>query len=99
LIGDVNLLVERKFHRVSRRFEFGFRRMDCWNHYASSGIDHIFDEPERVSFFLFGLSEKMLRKLRQRFHRKMGRYRIILQLCAELVSDLFVNGIDDFLTR
>ena len=41
----------------------------------------------------------MLRKLRQRLGRKMRPDGVILKLRAELVPDLFVNGIDDFLAR
>jgi len=48
--------------------------------------------------FLPRLLEEMRRKLRQRFRRKMGRYRVILQLRAEFVSDLFVNGVNNLLT-
>src|SRR5438552_2528349 len=50
-----------------------------------------------MSFLFLGLLEKMLRKLRQRLRREMRRDRVILQLCAELVSDLLVNGVDNFL--
>src|SRR5437016_5568348 len=65
----------------------------------STGIDHIFDEAQGVTFFFLGLLEKMLGQLRQRLGRKMGRDRVILQLRAELVTDLLVNGVDDFLAR
>ena len=41
----------------------------------------------------------MLRQLRQRLGRKMRRDRVILQLRAELVSDLLIDGIDNLLTR
>src|SRR5206468_8159223 len=49
--------------------------------------------------FFLGLLEKMLRQLRQRFGRKMRRDRVILQLRAELVPDLFIYCINDLLTR
>src|SRR6267378_4935780 len=50
-----------------------------------------------MTFLFLGLLEKMLGKLRQRLRRKMRRDRVILQLRAELVPDLFVDRIDDFL--
>jgi len=52
-----------------------------------------------MALFFLCLSEKMLRKLRQRLRRKMRRNGIILQLCAELVSNLLVDRVNDFLTR
>ena len=42
---------------------------------------------------------KMLRQLRQRFGRKMGRDRVILQLRAKLVPDLLVYSVYYLLTR
>ena len=95
----MNFLVERKFDRIARRLEFRFRRVDRRDHHATSGIDNIFDEAQGVPFLFLRLLEKMLRQLRQRFGRKMRPDRVILELCAKLVSDLLVNGIDDFLTR
>ena len=41
----------------------------------------------------------MLRELRQRLRSEMRRDRVILQLRAELVAYLFVDSIDNFLTR
>jgi len=52
-----------------------------------------------VTFLLFRLPEKMLRKLWQRLGRKMRRDRVILQLRREFVSDLLVNSVNDFLAR
>jgi hypothetical protein len=52
-----------------------------------------------MPLLFLSLLEKMLRQLRQRLGRKMGRDRVILQLCAELVSDLFVNSVNNFLAR
>src|SRR5947207_15728286 len=43
------------------------------------------------------LLEKMCRQLRQRLRRKMRRDGVILHGRAELVTDLFVDGVDDFL--
>src|SRR5438309_7618152 len=93
----MNLLVERKFHRVLGRLEFRFRCIDRRNHNSPAGIDHIFDKPQRVTFLFLGLLKKMLRQLRQRLRREMRRDRVILQLRAELVSYLLVNRVDDFL--
>ena len=39
----------------------------------------------------------MLGKLRQRLGRKMRRDRIVLHRGAEFVSDLLIDGVDDFL--
>src|ERR1051326_5192661 len=52
-----------------------------------------------MAFLFLGLLKEMLRQLRQRLRRKMRRDRVILQLHAELISDLFVDSIDDFLAR
>ena len=52
-----------------------------------------------MTLLFLGLLEEMLRKLRQRLRRKMRRNRVILQLRAELVPDLLINGINHFLTR
>ena len=41
----------------------------------------------------------MLRQLRQRLRREMRRDRVILHRSAELVPDLFVDRVDDFLAR
>ena len=46
-----------------------------------------------------GGSQKILRKLGQRLRRKMRRDRVILQLRAELVPNLLIDCVDDFLTR
>ena len=93
----MNFLVERKLYCVFWGLEFRLRRVDPRNHNASAGIDHVFDEAQRMTFLFLRLLEKMLRQLRQRLRRKMRRDRVILQFCAELVPDLFVNRIDDFL--
>jgi hypothetical protein len=52
-----------------------------------------------MPLLFLGLLEKMLRQLWQRLRSKMRRDRVILQLRAELISDLLVNGIDDLLAR
>jgi len=52
-----------------------------------------------MTFLFLGLLKKMLRQLRQRLGRKMGRDRVVLQLRAELVTDLFVDRVADFLAR
>jgi hypothetical protein len=44
LVGDMNLLIKRKFHRVPRSLEFRFRCVDRRDRHASAGIHHIFDE-------------------------------------------------------
>src|SRR5439155_8271301 len=64
----------------------------------SAGVDHVFNETERVALLFLGLLEKMLRKLRQRLGRKMRRDRVILQLGTEFVTNLLVNSVNDFLT-
>src|SRR5437868_4508554 len=46
---------------------------------------------------LLRLLEKMGRQLRQRLRRKVRRDGVILHGRAELVPDLFVDGVDDFL--
>jgi hypothetical protein len=99
LIGHVNFLVERQFYRVASCLEFGFRRINGRNRHASSGVDDVFDKPQRVALFFLCLSEKMLRELRQRLRGEMRTNRIILKRSAELVSDLLVDGVDDLLTR
>ena len=97
LLGDVHFLIERKFHRIPRRLEFRFRSIDRRDYHPPPGIDHILDEAERVSLLLLRLLEKMLGQLPQRLGCEMRRDRVILQLRAELVPDLLVNGVDDFL--
>jgi len=44
-------------------------------------------------------SQEMRSELRQRLGGKMRRDRVILQLCTELVSDLLIDCVDNFLTR
>src|SRR6266566_7646882 len=95
----MNFLIERKLHRVARGFEFRFWRIDRRDHHPSAGIDDVFDEAQSVTFLFLGLLEKMLRQLRQRLGRKMGRDRVILQLRAELVAYLLIDSIDNLLTR
>ncbi len=99
LLRDMNFLVERKLHRIACRLEFRFRRINRRDHHPSAGIDHVFDEPQRVSFLFLGLLEKMLRQLRQRLGGEMRRNRVILQLRTEFVAYLLIDRIDDFLTR
>src|SRR5262245_34185870 len=93
----MNFLVERQFHRIACGLKFRFRRVDRRDHYAPAGIDHIFDKAERVAFLFLSLTEKMLRKLRQRFRRKMRTDRVILERGAEFVPDLLIDGINNFL--
>src|SRR6266446_6116699 len=95
----MNFLIKRKLHRIARGFEFRFWRIDRRDHHAPASIDDVLNETQRMAFLFLGLSKKMLRQLRQRLGRKMRPNRVILQLRAELVSNLFVNGINDFLTR
>ena len=99
LVGDVDFLVQGQLDRVARSLELRFRRIDRRNRHASTSIDHIFDKPERVSFFFLGLLEKVLRQLRQRFGGEMRTDRIILKRSAEFIPNLLVDRVDNFLTR
>ena len=94
----MNFLIERKFYRVLWGLEIRFRRVDRRYHDASAGIDHVFDEAQCMPFLFLRLLKKMLRQLRQRLRREMRRDRVILQLRAEFVAYLLINGINDFLT-
>src|SRR6266516_2904918 len=95
----MNFLVERKFDRIACRLEFRFWRIDRGNYDAPASIDNVFDKAQCVPFFFLGLLEKMLRQLRERLRGEMRPNRVILQLRAELISDLLVNRIDYLLTR
>ena len=92
----LHFLVERKLDRGLGRLEIGLRRVDRRNHHPPAGVHHIFDEAHGVLFLLLRLREKMLGQLRQRVRREMRRDRVILHGRAEFVSDLFVDGVDDF---
>src|SRR5947209_2012104 len=93
----MNFLIKRKLHRIPRGFEFRFWRIDRRDHHAPASIDDVLNETQRMAFLFLGLSKKMLRQLRKRLRREMRCDRVILQFCAELVPDLFVDGIDNFL--
>src|SRR5438034_9127808 len=93
----MNFLIKRKLHRIPRGFEFRFWRIDRRDHHAPASIDDVLNETQRVTFLFLCLLKKMLRQLRKRLRREMRCDRVILQFCAELVPDLFVDGIDNFL--
>src|SRR5436309_12842265 len=99
LLGDMNFLIERKLYRIARCLEFRFRRVDRGDHHAPASIDNIFYETQRVTFFFLGLLKEMLRQLRQRLSRKMRADRVILERGAKFISDLFIDRIDNLLTR
>src|SRR5581483_11743972 len=73
--------------------------VNCRNDHPSAGVHDVFDKSQRVPFLFFRLSKKMLRQLRQRFGGEMRPDGVVLYRSAELVSDLLVDGIDNFLTR
>src|SRR5438046_6713972 len=93
----MNFLIKRKLHRIPRGFEFRFWRIDRRDHHAPASIDDVLNETQRMAFLFLGLSKKMLRQLRKRLRREMRCDCVILQFCTELVPDLFVDGIDNFL--
>src|SRR4029077_6570198 len=93
----MNFLIERQFHRVAWGLEFRFWRIDRRERHATAGIDNVLNETQRMPLLFLGLLEKMLRKLRKCLRREMRADRVILQLRAELVTDLLVNRVNDFL--
>ena len=97
LLCDFDFLIERKLDCFFRAFEFRLGRLDCGNNDPSAGIDYIFHEAQGVPLFLFGLFQKMAGELGKRFRGEVGADGEVLNRSAEFVTDLLVDGIDDFL--
>src|SRR4051812_20960420 len=97
LLGNVNFLLVRELDRLLRVFEFRLRRINGRYFDNTAGVDHVLHEAKGVTFFLLGLFQKMLRQLRQGLRREIGADREILKRSAELVTDLFVDCVDDLM--
>src|SRR5687768_12100356 len=94
---DALLVFERQPHRLLRELKLPLRCRDARNLHASADVENEGDKLERVLLLLLRLAVVMARKHGQRFALKVRRDCIILQHRAELVADLLVEPVEQFL--